>query len=54
MWSAAQRQKKIYGFEVHAGLEGNYRSVGYGKQYSLEWSCVEERGWSRPKKGIRF
>ena len=50
--------------------EGNYRSIGYGKQCSLEWSCVEERewscveergwscveerGWSCPKKGIRF
>ena len=32
VWSAAQGQKKIYRFDVHAGLEGNYRSVGYGKQ----------------------
>ena len=32
VWSAAQRQKKIYRFDVHAGFEENYRSVGYGKQ----------------------
>ena len=25
VWSAAQRQKKIYRFDVHVGLEGNYR-----------------------------
>ena len=24
LWSAAERQKKIYGFDVHAGFEGNY------------------------------
>ena len=47
-------RKKICGFVVHAGLEGNYGSVGYGKQCSFEWSCVEERGWSRLKKEIRF
>ena len=29
------------------GLKGNDRSVGYGKQCWLVWSCVEERGWSR-------
>ena len=46
VWSAAQRQKKIYGCDVHAGLEGNYGSVGYSKQCSLVWSFVEERGWS--------
>ena len=45
--------KKNYGFDVHAGFEGNYGSVGYGKQCSFVWSCVEERGWSRLKKGIR-
>ena len=47
MWSAAQRQKKIYEFDVHAGFEGNHISVGYGKQCSLVWSCVEEIGRSR-------
>ena len=31
VWSAAQRHNKIYGFDVHAGFEGNYRSVGDGK-----------------------
>ena len=31
VWSAAQRLKKIYGFDVHAGFEGSYRSVDYGK-----------------------
>ena len=49
VWSAAQRQKKIYAYDVHAGFEGNNRSVGNGKQCSLVWSCVEERGWSRLK-----
>ena len=53
VWSAAQR-KKILRFDAHAGFEGNHRSVGYGKQCSLVWSCVEERGWSRLKKGIDF
>ena len=38
-------EKKIYGFDVHAGLEGNNGSFGYGKQCSLAWSYVEERGW---------
>ena len=28
------------------GLSKNHRSVGYGKQLSLVWSCVLERGWS--------
>ena len=50
VWSAAQRQKKIYGFDVHSGFEGNYGSVDYGKQCLLAWSCVEVRGWSRLKK----
>ena len=52
--SAAQRLKKIYGCDVHAGSERNYGSVGHGKQCSLVWSCVEERGWSLLKKGITF
>ena len=54
VWSAAQRQQKIYGFDVHARFEVRNRSVGYGKQCSLAWSCIEERGRSRLKKGIRF
>ena len=54
VWSATQRQKKIYGFDVHAGFEGNHRSVGHSKQCLLTWSCVEERGWSSLEKGIRF
>ena len=33
-WSAAQRQKKIYGFYVHVGFERHHRSVGYG---SVRW-----------------
>ena len=41
VWSAAKRQKMIYKFDVHAGFEGTYGSVGYGKQCSLVWSCVE-------------
>ena len=39
----AQRQKKIYRFDVHAGFEENNRLVGYGKQWSFVLSCVEER-----------
>ena len=49
-----QRQKKIYVFDVDAGFEGNHRSVGYGKQCSLVWSCVEERECSCLEKGITF
>ena len=30
VWSAAQRHRKIYGFDVHVGFEWNRRSVGYG------------------------
>ena len=47
-------RKKIYRFDIHARFEGKYRSDGYDKQCSLLWSCVEESGWSRLKKGIRF
>ena len=43
---ADQRQKMIYGFDVHAGLICNNRSLDYDKQYLLVLSCVEERGWS--------
>ena len=54
VWSTAQRQKKIYGFGVHAGFEGNYRSVDYGKQCLLVWSCVEDRRWSCLANSIIF
>ena len=55
VWSAVQRLKKdLQTRAAHAGFEGNNRSVGYGKQCSLVWSCVEERGWSLLKKGIIF
>ena len=54
MWSTAQRWKRIYGFGVNIVFELKYRSVGYGKQCSLVWSCVDERGWSCIEKGIRF
>ena len=49
-----RKQKKICGFDVLAGFKGNYLSVGNGKQCLLALSCVEETGWSRLKKGIRF
>ena len=35
MWSAAQRQKIINGYDIHAGFEGNNRLVGYGN--SVHW-----------------
>ena len=54
MWCIALRQKKIYGFDVHSGFERSHRSVGYGKQCSLVWPCVEERGWSCVENGVRF
>ena len=54
VWSTAQRQEKIYGFNVHAGFEGNHRSVENGKQCSLVWSCVEERMWSHHEKALDF
>ena len=53
VWRAAQRQKKTYGYDVHAGHERHNRSVGYGKQCSFGQSCVEEIGWFHPQKGIR-
>ena len=39
----SSKTEKIYRFDVHAGFEGNYGSVGYGRQCSLVWPCVEER-----------
>ena len=44
--SAAQRQKQIYGFDLGVGFEENHGSVGYGKQCSSVWPCVEEKGRS--------
>ena len=46
VWSTAQIQKNMYGYDVCAGVKGNHRSVAYGKQCSLARSCLE--------KGIRF
>ena len=40
----AQRQKKLHGSDVHAGFEGNHRSVGYGKQCMLVWYDVQVLG----------
>ena len=37
MWSAAQREKKLYGFDVHAGFEGNHRSVDKQLANSARW-----------------
>ena len=51
---AAQKQKKINGFDVYVGSKGNNGSFGYGNQCSLVWSCVEERGWSHLKKVLDF
>ena len=43
VWNTPQRQKMIYRFDAHVGLEWKeHRTVGHGKQCSLEWSCVEE------------
>ena len=47
-------QVKADKFDVRAGFEVNYLSVGYGKQCLLAWPCVEERGWSSLEKGVRF
>ena len=43
-------RKKMHRF--HVVFEGNNRPFGYGKQCSLVWQCVEERGWSCLEKGI--
>ena len=48
------KTEKIYGFDVHAGFEGNHRSVGYGKQCLLVWPCVEEREWSHLGRALFF
>ena len=53
VWSAAQKTEKDQQIYVHAGFDQT-RSVGYGKQCLLVWSCVEERGWSCLEMGIRF
>ena len=41
-------------FYYHVEFMSNHRSVGYGKQFLLVLSCVEERGWSRLEKSIRL
>ena len=41
VWSIAQWQKNIYGFDDHVGFEWNHGSVGSGKQCSLVWLCFE-------------
>ena len=41
MCVAQLKDGKIYRFDVPVVIEWNHRSVGYGKQYSLVWSCVE-------------
>ena len=35
VWSAAQRQRNIYGFGIHAGFEGNYGSLAMTN--SVSW-----------------
>ena len=52
MWSTVQRQKNDLRFVVDVGLELSSRSFRYGKQCSLAWSGVEERGRSCLEKGI--
>ena len=39
VWCTAQRQKKIYRFDIHAGFEGDYGSVGYGKVFGGTVMC---------------
>ena len=46
-------RKRYMAFMLMLGLNET-RSVGYGKQCWLVWSCVEESGWSCLEKGIRF
>ena len=56
--SAALRQRKIYGLDVHVGFEGNYGSVGYGKQclrkhvlgWALDFDVEGQRKNGRPKR----
>ena len=59
--STAQRQKKIWGHDVHAGI-GMKLYITWLWQCSLVWSCAEqrglscdeERGLSCVEEGIRF
>ena len=44
MWSTLQRQKNIYGLDVHAGFEGNYRSIGYGSVHLYGYVLRKEDG----------
>ena len=50
----SSKQKRIWRLDGDVRFKWNYGSVGYGKQYSLAWSCVVEIGWSCLEKGIRF
>ena len=54
MWSTAQRWKKIYRCDFHAGLEVNNRSVRHGKQCLLAWSCAEEKDDHIIRKALDF
>ena len=54
MRSAAERQKKIYGFDVHAGFEGNYSSVHwYGHVLRREIGDILRRALDLEAKGQR-
>ena len=48
------KDRKRYADLMFMLFGSNNRSVGYGKQCSLIWSYIEERGWSCREKGIRF
>ena len=53
MWSAAQRQKKIYRFDVHAGFEGNYSVCLCGHVLRREDSHILRRALDFELKGRR-
>ena len=40
--STAHRQERVLRLDVGIWFEQNNRSVGYGKQCVLAWSCVEK------------
>ena len=54
VWSAAQRYRKSYGFDIHVGVACNYESFGCSKQCSLVWPCVEERRWQCVERVLDF
>ena len=49
-----KNKKRSTEMTIKVGLKRNNSSVDYEKQCSMVWPRVEERGWSRLKKGIRF